>query len=114
MVTAISRYGVRVIPNTMQVIDGLQKKGQLLEGPHIDAFEETFAQRFGHSRAVTTSYGRMAFYYILQALDFPKGSEIIFPALTFWVMPADTRSLRLTWFGTRCATSDTAAISAGA
>ena len=26
MVTAISRYGVRVIPNTMQVIDGLQKK----------------------------------------------------------------------------------------
>jgi dTDP-4-amino-4,6-dideoxygalactose transaminase len=96
MVTAISRYGVRVIPNTMQVIDGLQKKGQLIEGPHIEAFEETFAQRFGHSRAVTTSYGRMAFYYILQALDFPKGSEIIFPALTFWVMPEMARVCGLT------------------
>ena len=29
----------------------------------------------------------MAFYYILQALDLPAGSEIIFPALTFWVVP---------------------------
>ena len=91
MVTAISRYGVRVIPDTMQVITALQKKGQLIEGPDIDAFEETFAQRFGHSRAVATSYGRMAFYYILQALDLPKGSEIIFPALTFWVMPEIAR-----------------------
>ena len=33
------------------------------------------------------SYGRMAFYYILKALDLPPGSEIILPALTFWVVP---------------------------
>ena len=55
MVTAISRYGVRVIPNTMQVITALQKTGQLIDGPHVDALEETFAQRFGHSRAIATS-----------------------------------------------------------
>ena len=29
----------------------------------------------------------MAFYYILKALDLPPGSEIILPALTFWVVP---------------------------
>ena len=29
----------------------------------------------------------MAFYYILKALDLPAGSEIIFPSLTFWVVP---------------------------
>jgi dTDP-4-amino-4,6-dideoxygalactose transaminase len=29
----------------------------------------------------------MAFYYILKALDLPVGSEIILPALTFWVVP---------------------------
>jgi dTDP-4-amino-4,6-dideoxygalactose transaminase len=33
----------------------------------------------------------MAFYYILKALDLPAGSEIILPALTFWVMPAIAR-----------------------
>ena len=38
--------------------------------------------------AVTASYGRMAFYYILKALDLPAGSEIVVPALTFWVIPA--------------------------
>jgi dTDP-4-amino-4,6-dideoxygalactose transaminase len=29
----------------------------------------------------------MAFYYILKALRLPPGSEIILPALTFWVVP---------------------------
>lgn len=41
--------------------------------------------------AISTSYGRMAFYYILKAMDFPPGSEIIFPALTFWVVPEIAR-----------------------
>jgi perosamine synthetase len=91
MVRAISRYGVRVIPNTMQVVESLKQQGQLLEGPHITAFETAFARRFGHGRAVTASYGRMAFFYVLQALDFRPGSEIIFPALTFWVMPEMAR-----------------------
>ena len=39
------------------------------------------------AHAVAASYGRMAFYYILKALDLPPGSEIILPALTFWVVP---------------------------
>src|SRR2546427_13003174 len=29
----------------------------------------------------------MAFYYMLRALDLPPGAEIIFPSLTFWVVP---------------------------
>ena len=29
----------------------------------------------------------MAFYYILKALELPVGSEIVLPALTFWVVP---------------------------
>ena len=33
----------------------------------------------------------MAFYYLLEALQLPKGSEIIFPALTFWVIPEFAR-----------------------
>src|SRR4030095_17242982 len=33
------------------------------------------------------SYGRMAFWYLLKAFELPHGSEVIFPALTFWVIP---------------------------
>jgi perosamine synthetase len=33
----------------------------------------------------------MAFFYILEALDLPAGGEIVFPALTFWVMPEIAR-----------------------
>jgi len=43
----------------------------------------------GH--AVTASRGRMAFYYIARALDLPPGSEVVFPALTFWVVPEMAR-----------------------
>jgi dTDP-4-amino-4,6-dideoxygalactose transaminase len=80
----------------MQIIGDLQKQGQVIEGPHIAAFEDAFARRYGHARAVTASYGRMAFFYVLQALDLPAGGEIIFPALTFWVMPEMARLSGLT------------------
>ena len=96
MLTPISRYGVRVIPNTLQILDELDARGQLIEGPHIERFERAFAARLGDARAISTSYGRMAFYYILKALDFPTGSEIVFPALTFWVMPEIARQAGLT------------------
>ena len=38
----------------------------------------------------------MAFYYILRALRLPPGSEIVVPALTFWVVPEIARVAGLT------------------
>ena len=38
----------------------------------------------------------MAFLYLLDALGLPRGSEIIFPALTFWVVPEIARVAGLT------------------
>ena len=35
---------------------------------------------------ISTSYGRMAFKYLLDAYDLPPGSEVIIPALTFWAV----------------------------
>jgi dTDP-4-amino-4,6-dideoxygalactose transaminase len=96
MMTAVSRYGVRVIPNTMELIEEIESRGELIEGPHIARFEQAFAGRLGNVRAISTAYGRMAFYYILKALDLPPGSEIVFPALTFWVMPEIARQVGLT------------------
>jgi dTDP-4-amino-4,6-dideoxygalactose transaminase len=93
---AISRYGARVIPDTQQTIAELRRRGQLIQGPHLAQFEEAFAHRLGVARAVTTSYGRMAFRYLLEALAPPPGAEIIVPALTFWVVPEMARTLGLT------------------
>jgi len=85
--SAIPRYGARVIPNTEQTIAAIRARGQLVEGPHIAEFERAFAERMHANHAVATSYGRMAFFHLLHALQLPKGSEIIMPALTFWVIP---------------------------
>ncbi len=96
MLTAISRYGARVLPNTEQLIAGCKARGEFIQGPQIAEFEDAFARRAGSGTAVAAAYGRMAFYYILQALDLPAGSEIIFPALTFWVVPELARVAGLT------------------
>jgi dTDP-4-amino-4,6-dideoxygalactose transaminase len=91
MTPAISRYGTRVIPNTQEIVADLDRRGELVEGPHLAAFAAAFSARVEGFPAIPASYGRMAFYYILRALQFPPGSEIILPALTFWVVPEMAR-----------------------
>jgi len=80
-----------VAPGTDRIIQECRKNGQLVQGPHVAEFEQAFARRLGGGYASTASLGRMAFYYILKALDLPKDSEIIIPALTFWVVPEMAR-----------------------
>jgi Predicted pyridoxal phosphate-dependent enzyme apparently involved in regulation of cell wall biogenesis len=96
MLTAISRYGARVHPTTQQIVAACRERGEFIQGPQIAAFEQAFAARLGAHHAITASYGRMAFYFILKALQFPAGSEIILPALTFWVVPELARVAGLT------------------
>ena len=90
MRAAISRYGARVLPNTEDLVSDCKARGEFIQGPQIAEFEAAFARRHGLDppSAITVAYGRMAFYYILKALDLPAGSEIIFPSLTFWVVPS--------------------------
>jgi len=91
MIRTIPRYGVRHVPGSTDAALEALKYGRGVQGPEITIFENRFAEYCGVAHAVTASYGRMAFYYILRALDFPAGSEIIFPALTFWVVPEIAR-----------------------
>ena len=95
---AIGRFGTRVVPELNQIIQDCRAKKQLIQGPHIEAFEEEFARFLGsgHVRTCSTEYGRIALYFILKALDLPPGSEIIVPAFTFWVVPEITRVAGLT------------------
>src|SRR5438034_6801483 len=87
MRAAISRYGARVFPETEDIVAGCKARGEFIQGPQIAEFERAFERRAGCGTAISAAYGRIAFYYILKALDLPEGSEIIFPSLTFWVVP---------------------------
>src|SRR4029079_9644760 len=90
--------GSRIVPGQQQIVEECRAKGQLVQGPHIEAFEAAFAGLLGsgHPRACSTEYGRMAFFLILKAFEFPAGGEIIVPALTFWVVPEIARVAGLT------------------
>ena len=87
----IARYGVRSSPGDEDVVVSAFRRGEAVSGPAIEEFENKFAAFHGMKHASATSFGRMAFHYILRALEFPTGSEIIFPALTFWVVPEIAR-----------------------
>jgi dTDP-4-amino-4,6-dideoxygalactose transaminase len=77
VLTAICRYGPRVIPETDAIVKECRARGELIQGPHIARFERAFAAHLGVDDTVAASYGRMAFFYILKALEFPPGSEVI-------------------------------------
>lgn len=87
----IARYGVRSLPGDEKVIVGAFERGEAVSGPAVAEFEGLFAGYHDGGFATATSFGRMAFHYILAALNLPQGSEIIFPALTFWVVPEMAR-----------------------
>jgi len=95
---AIGRFGTRVVPEMAQIIRECRDRKQLVEGPSVEAFEQEFARFLGsgHVKTCSTEFGRTALYFILKAMDFPAGSEIIVPALTFWVVPEITRVAGLT------------------
>lgn len=91
MPRTIARYGVRSAPGDEQVVVAAFRRGEAISGPAIEEFEQEFAKFHQMEFATAASFGRMAFHYILRALNLPAGSEVIFPALTFWVVPEIAR-----------------------
>lgn len=62
-------------------------RGRVRHGPDLDAFRVEFARWLGTEHTVGAATGRAAFQLGLMAAELPAGSEIIFPAFTFPVMP---------------------------
>lgn len=50
---------------------------------NVSLFEEKIAKSFEKSKAVMVNSGSSALYVLIEALNLPKGSEVITPALTF-------------------------------
>jgi dTDP-4-amino-4,6-dideoxygalactose transaminase len=91
MVSAIPRNGARTHPTTRAIAAACRERGEFMKGPHIAAFEQAFASRLGAGHAVLASFGRTGLYFLLKALDLPRGSEVVVPGLTFWAVPEIVR-----------------------
>ena len=91
MLTAICRYGPRVLPDTRAHRPRVPGTRRADRGPRDPAIRARVCRTAGRADAVAASYGRVAFYYLLKALDLPPGGEVILPALTFWVVPEMVR-----------------------
>ncbi len=63
------------------------------DGPAVAEFEAAFARWVGTSAAHFVPSGRMGLAVLMDALDYPPGSEVIVPAFTYFAIPA---LLRLT------------------
>ena len=77
---AATIYGKEEIRAVNRVLADSTK---IVAGPAVHAFEEKVAKLFGKKFGIMVNSGSSANLIALNALDFPAGSEIITPALTF-------------------------------
>jgi dTDP-4-amino-4,6-dideoxygalactose transaminase len=90
---AVPRRCVNLPPGSLKTLLKCAARGALENGPDLQAFYDEFAKWIGVSRVLGASSGRTAFQLALEALELEKGTEIIFPAFTFPVMPMVAKML---------------------
>ena len=83
----IPRRCVNLPRGTLRALVGCLYSNTVQSGPALDLFQQRLAQWLGVPYVFGTSAGRSAFQLALESLDLEKGAEIIFPALTFPVIP---------------------------
>lgn len=54
---------------------------------YVAVLEQIFKGKYSANYAVCTSSGRKAMQFLIKSYGFPSGSEIIFPAMTFYILP---------------------------
>lgn len=62
-------------------------RGQGLKGPCAKEFEDQFAKYIGVPYALAFSSARAGLYFVLEALSYQAGDEVIVPAYTFFSVP---------------------------
>ena len=92
----IPRRCVNLPPGTLRALAGCLYRHAVQSGPELGVFQQRLAQRLGVPYVFGTSMGRSAFQLALESLDLDPGAEIIFPALTFPVIPMIAQQLGYT------------------
>lgn len=83
----VPRRCVNLPPGTLRAVVQSVLRKRLQSGPAVDVFYRRFARWLGTSHVLGAASGRTAFRLALEALALEPGAEIIFPAVTFPVIP---------------------------
>ncbi len=92
-ISKVPRRCVNLPPGTFKALIGAVVGNRVQQGPQLAEFCRRFGQWLQVPHVFGASSGRSAFQLALEALDLEKGSEIIFPAFTFPVMPLVAKML---------------------
>jgi perosamine synthetase len=84
---------VNLPPGTMWVLLSRIGSNRLQSGPELEQFDEQFVRWLGVPHVFGTNSGRLAFRPALDALDLKPGAEIIFPTVTFPVIPMVAKTM---------------------
>ena len=87
LIGTVPRRCVNLPPGSLRTLIRCIREDEVQAGPALEKFQREFGKWLGAPHVVGASSGRSAFQLALNALELEKGSEIIFPALTFPVMP---------------------------
>ena len=90
---AVPRRCVNLPPGSLGTLIRCALGKKVQDGPDLEAFYRGFAEWLGAAQVFGASTGRSAFQLGLEALDLPAGSEIVFPEVTFPVMPMVAKNL---------------------
>jgi dTDP-4-amino-4,6-dideoxygalactose transaminase len=74
----------RLIPQLLEVFEGVLESGQLILGPNVKAFEEEAAAYMGVPRTIGVANGTDAIVLVLEAMEIGAGDEVICPSFTFY------------------------------
>jgi perosamine synthetase len=83
----VPRRCVNLPPGSLRTLVSCVLGDKVQEGPDLEQFQEKFGEWLGVPYVFGASAGRSAFQLALEALGLEKGKEIVFPILTFPVMP---------------------------
>lgn len=87
LIGTVPRRCVNLPPGSLRTLLSTVTSGTVLEGDSVDEFYRRFGSWVGAPHVFGTGSGRSAFQLALEALGLPNGAEIIFPVLTFPVIP---------------------------
>jgi perosamine synthetase len=87
LLSTVPRRSVNLPPGSLRTLISCILTNKVGEGPAIEEFYKEFGKWLGVPYVFGTSSGRSAFQLALESLGLERGSEIIFPVLTFPVMP---------------------------
>jgi perosamine synthetase len=74
---------VQLDQETIQMVEGVLRSGQIAQGPRVEEFEKAFASYIGTKYAVAVNSGTAALHLALMAAGIGEGDEVITPSFSF-------------------------------